>query len=67
MEIQAQEYLCDGCGSIQIITDSMTPSGYVGGSVIWHHKNGGEVIDEWFACKSTCIKDAISNLFRVQR
>ena len=67
MKVDAYEYLCDGCGSIEVITDSMMPTGYVGGNVIWHHKNGGEAIEEWFACKPTCIKDSISNLFRNQK
>ena len=61
-EIKAIQYTCDGCGSINIVVDSMEILGYTG-SVLWQYETGGHAA-EWYACKPTCIKNAVTNALR---
>ena len=64
-KIEAIEYTCDGCGSIQIVQDEMEILGYTG-TVIWQHSNGGHSAN-WYADKPSCIKLAVSNALKEAR
>lgn len=64
VEVKALEYTCDGCGSIQVVIDSMEILGYTG-NVFWQYKTGGHAAD-WFACKPSCLPRAITNALRDQ-
>lgn len=62
--VSATMYRCDGCGKEQVLDDedieiNGPPMGYHG-SVGWIHSSGGDKGD-WFACKKSCIRDAVVN------
>lgn len=64
-KIEALEYTCDGCGSIQIVQDEMEILGYTG-QVFWQYEAGGHGA-AWYACKITCIKNAVVNALKEAR
>jgi hypothetical protein len=59
-KVKAEEYTCDGCHNIQIVTDSMMVIGY-SGLVAYQDETGGTGGVKFFACKSSCLERAIEN------
>lgn len=63
-KIEAYEYTCDGCGSIQLIVEDYEYQGYRG-SVQWDHATGGNSGD-WAACSKKCITKAITSVLEAR-
>jgi len=56
-EVKAFEYECDGCGSVEVVTDPEMLNGY-DGEVSWQ-----TMTSRWYACKKACIAKAVTNVF----
>lgn len=61
-KIEAIEYTCDSCGVIKIVIDELELNGYTG-TVFWQYPTGGHGAN-WYACKPSCIKLAVTNALR---
>lgn len=60
MEIEAEEYTCDGCGKVAIVPKDAEPPLGLGGNVYEVHNAGGDSA-EWWACSRKCVAKAIAN------
>lgn len=60
---------CDGCGRSFTVDPALGgehPPGYVI-DVFWHHSTGGDVREDVFACRESCLRKAILNSFDKER
>jgi hypothetical protein len=56
--IKVTEYVCDGCGGTQVVTDPLDVIGFSGVvSEQWSYGGTGSV--KFFACASACLQLAI--------
>lgn len=56
--VKAEQYTCDGCGSVHLILDGEEPPyGYHGNHI--NIGDWGGTGGTWFACKRSCLAKAI--------
>ncbi len=58
-KIRATEVTCDGCGSVQVVTDMYDIIGFTG-VASEQTMGGGSGSAKWFACASSCIEKAVN-------
>lgn len=63
-EVKAREYICDGCGSYQLVA---TDDPATGTTVNWVTINAGGDGGDFWICKDSCITKAFKARYDLER
>lgn len=61
-KIQGTEYVCNGCGRTQVVTENTDdlPNGFHISTLVFTYSSGGDVLNDVYACTVNCLVLAVT-------